>query len=72
VLTRRASDNWSSGEQLWEDPAHEPPRLDCSALGGFNALAALDPAGQSALRNDFEQLWAGNNMAVDGSTQRGN
>ncbi len=32
------------------------------------AFAALDAAGQSALRQDLEQLWAGNNLASDGST----
>ncbi|HJX29726.1 MAG TPA: methyltransferase domain-containing protein [Thermoanaerobaculia bacterium] len=32
------------------------------------AFAALDDAGQSALRQDLEQLWAGNNRASDGST----
>lgn len=32
------------------------------------AFAALDAAGQSALRHDLEQLWAGNNRARDGST----
>lgn len=32
------------------------------------AFAALDDAGQSALRQDLEQLWAGNNRARDGST----
>ena len=32
------------------------------------AFAALDAAGQSALRNDLEQLWASNNRANDGST----
>ena len=34
-----------------------------------SAFAALDAAGQSALRGDLEQLWAGNNRATDGSTQ---
>ena len=32
------------------------------------AHAALDAAGQAALRADLEQLWAGNNRATDGST----
>jgi hypothetical protein len=32
------------------------------------AFAALDAAGQGALRQDLEQLWAGNNRARDGST----
>jgi hypothetical protein len=34
------------------------------------AFAALDAAGQGALRHDLEQLWAGNNRAQDngGST----
>ena len=32
------------------------------------AFAALDAAGQAALRHDLEQLWAGNNRARDGST----
>ena len=32
------------------------------------AFTALDAAGQSALRQDLEQLWAGNNQARDGST----
>ena len=32
------------------------------------AFAALDAAGQSALRHDLEQLWEGNNRARDGST----
>lgn len=32
------------------------------------AFAALDAAGQGALRQDLEQLWAGNNRASDGST----
>ena len=32
------------------------------------AFAALDAAGQSALRNDLEQLWSGSNRAQDGST----
>lgn len=32
------------------------------------AFAALDAAGQSVLRSDLEQLWAGNNRARDGST----
>ena len=32
------------------------------------AFAALDAAGQSALRSDLDQLWAGNNRARDGST----
>jgi len=32
------------------------------------AFAALDDAGQDALRHDLEQLWAGNNRAQDGST----
>ncbi|MGA8148365.1 MAG: methyltransferase domain-containing protein [Gallionellaceae bacterium] len=32
------------------------------------AFAALDSAGQSALRHDLEQLWSGNNRAGDGST----
>ena len=32
------------------------------------AFAALDAAGQSALRHDLEQLWTGNNRARDGST----
>lgn len=32
------------------------------------AFAALDAAGQSALRYDLEQLWASNNRARDGST----
>ena len=32
------------------------------------AFAALDPDGQSALRRDLEQLWAGNDIARDGST----
>lgn len=33
------------------------------------AFAALDAAGQSALRRDLEQLWAGNNRARNGTTQ---
>jgi SAM-dependent methyltransferase len=32
------------------------------------ALAALDAAGQTALRQDLEQLWTRNNLARDGST----
>jgi hypothetical protein len=32
------------------------------------AFAALDVAGQNALRHDLEQLWACNNRARDGST----
>lgn len=32
------------------------------------AFAALDAAGQSALRQDLEQLWTGNSHARDGST----
>jgi SAM-dependent methyltransferase len=32
------------------------------------AFAALDTAGQEALRHDLEQLWAGNNRAGDNST----
>jgi hypothetical protein len=32
------------------------------------AFAALDPAGQSALRHDLEQLWTTSNLAEDGST----
>jgi len=32
------------------------------------AMAALDPDGQQALRNDLEQLWTTNNRAGDGST----
>ena len=32
------------------------------------AFAALDAAGQSALRDDLEQLWSANNLARDGST----
>jgi len=33
------------------------------------AHAALDAAGQAALRADLEQLWTTNNRASDGSTQ---
>lgn len=33
------------------------------------AVATLDPAGRSALHQELEQLWAGNNRARDGSTQ---
>ena len=32
------------------------------------AFAALDSNGQSALRQDLEQLWTGQNLATDGST----
>jgi SAM-dependent methyltransferase len=32
------------------------------------AFAGLDTAGQTALRDDLEQLWSGNNRATDGST----
>ena len=32
------------------------------------AFAALDEAGQVALRHDLEQLWKGNNRATDGTT----
>lgn len=32
------------------------------------AFAALDPAGQAALRADLEKLWSENNLAADGST----
>lgn len=32
------------------------------------AFAALDAAGQSALRDDLEQLWSASNLARDGST----
>jgi SAM-dependent methyltransferase len=32
------------------------------------AFAALDTAGQDALRQDLEQLWSGNNTAADGTT----
>ena len=32
------------------------------------AFAALDAAGQSALRQDLEQLWTANNVAHDGTT----
>lgn len=32
------------------------------------AFAALEAAGQGALRHDLEQLWSGNNRAHDGST----
>ncbi len=32
------------------------------------AFAALDTAGQRALRHDLEQLWTNNNQAHDGST----
>lgn len=32
------------------------------------AFGGLDTAGQGALRNDLEQLWADNNRATDGST----
>ena len=32
------------------------------------AFAALDAAGQRALRRDLEELWAGNNRAHDGAT----
>lgn len=35
------------------------------------AFAALDDAGQSALRRDLEQLWTDNNRADDGSTDVG-
>lgn len=35
------------------------------------AFAALDDAGQSALRQDLEQLWTDNNRADDGSTDVG-
>jgi hypothetical protein len=33
------------------------------------AVAALDAAGQTTLRREFEQLWTDNNQARDGSTQ---
>jgi ubiquinone/menaquinone biosynthesis C-methylase UbiE len=33
------------------------------------AFEALDAAGQAALRNDLEQLWAENNSMTDGSTR---
>lgn len=32
------------------------------------AFAALDAAGQSALRHDLQQLWAEHNRATDGTT----
>ena len=32
------------------------------------AFASLDAAGQSALRDDLEHLWASDNLASDGST----
>jgi hypothetical protein len=34
----------------------------------LRALAALDAAGQTALRQDLERLWTSNNHAQDGST----
>lgn len=34
----------------------------------LKAHAALDPAGQAALRQDLEQLWSSNNLARDGTT----
>jgi 2-polyprenyl-3-methyl-5-hydroxy-6-metoxy-1,4-benzoquinol methylase len=34
----------------------------------LRALAALDAAGQTALRQDLEQLWTSNNRAQDGAT----
>lgn len=33
------------------------------------SFEALDAAGQDALRNDLEELWAGNNQAADGTTR---
>lgn len=33
------------------------------------AFAALDAAGQAALRGDLEQLWTQHNLATDGSTR---
>ena len=33
------------------------------------AFAALDEAGQSALRRDLEQLWTEHNSATDGTTR---
>ncbi len=41
----------------------------CTYYGPTNrAIAALDATGQTALRQDLERLWAGNNQASDGST----
>ena len=33
------------------------------------AFAALDAAGQTALRHDLEQLWTQQNRATDGTTR---
>jgi hypothetical protein len=35
------------------------------------AFAALDEAGQAALRRDLEQLWARENRATDGASRYG-
>jgi len=34
----------------------------------LRALAALDTAGQTSLRQELEDLWTNNNQANDGST----
>ena len=47
-----------------------PPAMEAlkARLKATWMTAALDAAGQSPLRHDLEQLWAGNNCARDGST----
>ena len=50
-------------------PPAEVVGFFCTYYGPtIRALAALDAAGQTALRQDLEQLWTGNNQARDGTT----
>jgi SAM-dependent methyltransferase len=50
-------------------PPAEVVEFFCTYYGPtIRALAALDAAGQAALRQDLEGLWTTNNRATDGST----
>jgi SAM-dependent methyltransferase len=50
-------------------PPAEVVEFFCTYYGPtIRAVAALDSAGQAALRKDLEQLWTQNNIATDGST----
>lgn len=50
-------------------PPAEVVNFFCTYYGPtVRAVAALDAAGQTAMRQELEQLWATNNQAKDGST----
>ena len=77
MVTERLRDGFTNLQFVRRDLVMEFPMTPPAAVEFFRiwygpthrAFAALDEAGQSALRRDLEQLWTEHNTATDGTTR---